>query len=156
MEQVTQQDEQNVIFYTHLAKNEHSKDQVYPWGFTTDWTKEAIESKVKELQASGYHDVKIGTWEDYEAANLVCAKESYKFEQPVPISAELFHDRLNVLPPARHYNYSSSEGFYVIEEITAELYSFYIRINNNMHFEVTAFRNAKMSDLEVLCQKSLN
>lgn len=124
--------------------------QVFPWGFVNEKTDEEISQIIDRLTNEGNLDVKLGTWADYEVADRESMRIVHKYKQAQPITAEDFKERLNVLPPCRHYCYPDSEGFYISEEIGAGLYSFYFRLGQN-HFHIVAERNANMGELERIC-----
>ena len=139
---------EKVIYFTQSKGI--TKGQVFPWSFVNEKTDEEISQITERLTNEGYLDVKVGTWADYEAAERESLRIAYKFMQAQAITADDFKERLNVLPPCRHYCYPDSEGFYMSEQIGGGLYSFYFRLGKH-HFHIVAERNANMSELERIC-----
>lgn len=122
-------------------------------------SQEEIDLKIAELQAEGRANVRALTWDEYTAIDAEENKIRYNLNVPSVIDKERFWELLEVLPPCRWERNSDFEAFYVSECITADLYTFCVRLYSGesaKYFEVVCERTISYSELRQICVNALN
>ena len=140
------------------AASENDQLSYVNFAYIGNDTAEKIQARITELESKGHMGVRAVTWDEWEALELENLMATYNFNKATRIDAELFSDRLNVLPPCRWNPGYDFESFYVSEAITGNMYSFYVRIKMgvNNYFEVNADRSITDSELSKLCMACMD
>lgn len=113
---------------------------------------ESIESIVATMQRSEeYIDIQILGYAEYAVIESAATAEHYKVGIPKQISKARFWEMLEVLPPEKWERFNGAEAFRMMEALSEDLHSYFLRIGKN-YFEIVNPRKCDYAVMLKACE----
>lgn len=138
----------------HTNTNSEGRKYTSYYANVANCTPEETQAIVDKMRLDGKIEIRLLSWEDYQAIELQEEMTANKVNQPELIDADHFKQMLNVLPPSRWQSTEATEIFYMPEAITGNLYSFYVRMgagNDAKYYKVNALSSTTNSEILGFC-----